>query len=330
MQCWMKSPDPLEEICIIQRNDGKMNTKRNTEVSMKKRAYLPMILVMILLASLVGIYFFLDYGIVGVEKTTEVTRIQSVKAPVKVHYIDIGQGDAIFIEVNGKNILIDAGEEEHAETIITYLKTYDVEKLDLVFLTHPHEDHIGGMGDVLSAFEIGAFYTPDKELVTRSFLRMTTALEQQNVPKKVLKGGMEFPLGEGTVLEILSPNRESYLNPNNYSSIMRLVVGQSAFLFTGDAEETVESEVIRTGAELKSDVLKAPHHGSRTSSTLPFLEKVAPTYIVVTSGLGNDHNLPSPEILERYEEIGAKTLLTEEMGSIVFAANGKEVIPLTN
>ena len=297
---------------------------------MRKRTYIPMILFMILLFSLVGVYFFLDYGIVGVEKSTDVTRIQSVKTPVKVHYIDVGQGDSIFLEINDKNILIDAGEEEHASTIIAYLKTYDVEKLDLVFLTHPHEDHIGGMGEVLSEFEIGEFYMPDKELVTRSFIRMTTALDEKNTPRNLLKGGMEFEFGESIMLQILSPNKDGYLNPNNYSSIMRLVVGNNAFLFTGDAEEIIETEVIRTGAELKSDVLKAPHHGSKTSSSEPFLEKVAPTYIVVTSGLGNDHNLPSPEILERYSNIGAKTLLTEEMGSIVFAANGKEVIPLTN
>jgi len=297
---------------------------------MRKRTYMPMILFMILLLSLVGIYFFLDYGIVGVEKSTEVTRIQSVNTPVKVHYIDIGQGDSIFIEINEKNILIDAGEEEHASTIIAYLRTYDVEKLDLVFLTHPHEDHIGGMGEVLSEFEIGEFYMPNKELVTKSFIRMTKTLDQKNTPRNYLKGGMEFEFGESIRLQILSPNKDSYLNPNNYSSIMRLVVGNNAFLFTGDAEEIVETEVIRTGAELKSDVLKAPHHGSKTSSSEPFLEKVAPAYIVVTSGLGNDHNLPSPDILERYNNIGAKTLLTEEMGSIVFAANGKEVIPLSN
>lgn len=297
---------------------------------MRKRTYIPMILFMILLLSLVGIYFILDYGIVGVEKSTEVTRIQSVKTPVKVHYIDVGQGDSIFIEVNEKNILIDAGEKEHASTIIAYLRTYDVEKLDLVFLTHPHEDHIGGMGEVLSEFEIGEFYMPDKELVTKSFIRMTTALDEKNTPRKFLKGGMEFEFSESIRLQILSPNKDNYLNPNNYSAIMRLVVGNNAFLFTGDAEEVAETEVIRTGEELKSDVLKASHHGSKTSSTEAFLEKVAPAYIVVTSGLGNDHNLPSPEILERYDDIGAKTLLTEEMGSIVFAANGKEVIPLTN
>lgn len=297
---------------------------------MRKRTYMPMILFTILLLSLVGIYFILDYGIVGVEKSSEVTRIQSVNTPVKVHYIDIGQGDSILIEINEKNILIDAGEKEHASTIIAYLRTYDVEKLDLVFLTHPHEDHIGGMGEVLSEFEIGEFYMPNKELVTQSFMSMTAALDEKNTAINFLKGGMEFELGESIKLQILSPNKESYLNPNNYSSLMRLVVGSNAFLFTGDAEEIVENEVIASGAELKSDVLKAPHHGSKTSSSEPFLEKVAPAYIVVTSGLGNDHNLPSPEILERYRNTGAKTLLTEEMGSIVFAANGKEVIPLSN
>ena len=297
---------------------------------MRKRSYLPMILFVTLLISLVGIYVLLDYGIVGVEKSSEVARIQSVNKPVKVHFIDIGQGDSIFIEVQGKNILIDAGEKEHAQTIIDYLRTYDVEKLDLVFLSHPHEDHIGGMGEVLSAFEVGEFYAPDKELVTKSYQRMTDALSDKEKSINHLKGGMKFELGDTIKLDILSPNKESYMNPNNYSPVMRLSIGNNAFLFTGDAEETVETEVIRLGVELSADVLKAPHHGSKTSSTVPFLEKVSPTYIVVTSELGNDHNLPSPEILERYEEMGAKILLTEEMGSIVFGADGKEVIPLSN
>lgn len=297
---------------------------------MKKRSYVPMILFVTLIIGLVGIYMLLDYGIVGVEKSSDVTRIQSVKSPVKVHFIDIGQGDAIFLEINDKNILIDAGEAEHAQTIMDYLHTYDVETLDMVFLTHPHEDHIGGMGEVLAGFDIGEFYMPHKEIVTRSYERMTAALADKNKVINYIQGGMEFEFQNGIRLSILSPNRESYMNPNNYSPIMRLSIGNNAFLFTGDAEELIETEVIQTGADISADILKAPHHGSKTSSSLPFLEKVSPRYIVVTSEMGNDHNLPSPEILQRYSEIGAKTLLTEEMGSIVFSADGKEVIPLSN
>ena len=147
---------------------------------MKRRSYLPMVLFITLIISLVGIYVLLDHGIVGVEKSTEVARIQSVNAPVKVHYIDIGQGDSMFLEVLGKNILIDAGEKEHAQTIIEYLRSYDVEKLDMVILTHPHEDHIGGMGEVISAFELGEFYMPNKHLVTKSFMRMTDAIDAKD------------------------------------------------------------------------------------------------------------------------------------------------------
>lgn len=289
-----------------------------------------MILILLLLAGLVGIYMFLDYGIVGVEKSSEVERIEKSPLPVKVHFIDIGQGDATFVEIMGQTMLIDAGEKEHAETIVEYLRSYGVEKLDYVIATHPHEDHIGGMGEVLSAFEIASFYMPDKKLVTKSFLHMMDEVKNQGITPTLVKSGMVLQFSADIRMEFLSPNRDTYLNPNNYSPIMRLVVGNNAFLFTADAEELIEQEVLRLGVPLEAQVMKVPHHGSKTSSSTAFLEKIAPRYAVVTSGLGNDHNLPSPEILERYEALGIQVLLTEEMGSVVFGSNGKEVIPLRN
>ncbi len=300
------------------------------EVFMRKRTYTPMIIILILLASLTGIYLLLDYGIVDVDQSSDVSRIQSVSDPVKVHYLDVGQGDAIFIQIRDQNILIDAGEKEHAQIIMDYLKTYGVETLDYVFLTHPHEDHIGGMGEVISNFKLGEFYSPNKTLVTQSFQRLTNALETKGKTMNIIKGGMSFDFGEGIVMEILSPNRENYLSPNNYSPIMKLNVGERAFLFTGDAEELIEEEVLKLNVSLKSDVLKAPHHGSKTSSSLAFLHEVNPTFIVVTSEKANTHNLPSPEILARYKELGAQVILTEERGHMVFSSNGKEVTPLSN
>ncbi len=297
---------------------------------MKKRTYTPMIIILLLLTSLIGIYVLLDYGIVGVEKSSDVDRIQSISDPIKVHYIDVGQGDAIFIQVKNKNLLIDAGEKEHAQIIIDYLKTYGVETLDYVFLTHPHEDHLGGMGEVISNFNLGEFYAPDKTLVTKSFQRLTDALKSKNKTINILQGGMSFDFEDGILMEIFSPNRESYLNPNNYSPIMKLSLGESAFLFTGDAEVLIEEEVMNLKVNLKSDVLKAPHHGSKTSSKVEFLSQVNPQFVVVTSEKGNDHNLPSPEILTRYKDLGAQVILTEEVGHVVFSANGKEVTPLTN
>jgi len=292
---------------------------------MKKMRYAPMVLVLVLILGLVGIYVLLDYGIVGVETSSTVDRIRSVSDPVKVHFIDVGQGDAILIQVKAKNILLDAGTEEAAPTILAYLKTYGVEKLDLVFLTHPHEDHVGGMGEVLQKVPFEEFYTPDKTVVTQSYERLEKALEKAGKARNVLKAGMSFDFGDGILLEVLTPSRSSYLNPNNYSPIMRLSYGNSAFLFTGDAEEVAETEALKTGKDLKADVLKAPHHGSATSSTQAFLDRVAPRFVVVTSEQGNDHNLPTPAILERYSAMGASVVLTEEKGTVVFSSNGKEV-----
>ena len=297
---------------------------------MRKRSYAPIILFTILIIGLIGVYVVLDYGIVGVEKSSDVTRIQSVHDSVKVHYIDVGQGDAIFIQIDKTNILIDAGEEDQSQIVIDYLKTYGVTTLDMVFLTHPHEDHIGGMGDVLNNFTLKEFYATNKVLTTRSYERMEKSLKAQGKAINPLVADMEFTFAEGVTLSILSPGKESYMNPNNYSPIMRLSAGNCAFLFTGDAEELVEIEVLRTGKNITANVLKASHHGSMTSSSPAFLEKVDPDYIVVTSGKGNDHNLPSPEILDRYKDTGTKVLLTEEMGSIVFSTNGKEIRLLSN
>lgn len=289
-----------------------------------------MIIILLLLVGLTGIYLLLDYGIVGVDQSSDVARIQNISDPIKVHYLDIGQGDAIFIQIKNQNLLIDAGEKEHAQIIIDYLKTYDVHTLDYVFLTHPHEDHLGGMGEVISYFTLGEFYAPNKTLVTKSFLRLIDALDKKNKTINLIKGGMSFDFGDGILLEVFSPNKESYLNPNNYSPIMRLSIGDNAFLFTGDAEDLIEEEVMALKVNLKADVLKAPHHGSKTSSTPAFLAEVNPKFVVVTSEKGNQHNLPSPEILTRYEELGAQILLTEENGHVVFSSNGQEVTPLSN
>lgn len=295
-----------------------------------KRSYTPILLFLLLLASLTAMVFLLEYGIVGVETSTEAQRIQRVPDAVKVHFIDVGQGDAILIQIHDKHLLIDAGPAERSQTVIDYLRKHNVQRLDMVFLTHPHEDHVGGMGDVLRSFPVGAFYSPDKDTVTRSYERMLHALKDKNLPIETLRGGMEFVFEDNIILSILSPNQESYLNPNNYSPLMHLRYGTTAFLFTGDAEEPVEQEVLRLGRNVEANVLKSPHHGSSTSSTEPFLQKVGAELAVVTSGQGNPFGLPSPEILERYALHGMQVLMTESLGTIVLSSNGREVRILSN
>ena len=297
---------------------------------MKKRSYTPIVLFIIIIFSLVGINFLLEYGIVGVNESSEISRIESIKDHVKVHFIDVGQGDSIFIQIKNKNILIDAGEAKEAPTVVNYLKTYNVKKLDYVFLTHPHEDHLGGLSEIIDTFEIGKFYAPNVGTVTRSYENLLNSLKNKSLDINRAKAGLEFNFAENIKLELFSPGKDEYSNLNNYSPIMKLTYNETSFLFTGDAEEETEKEVISGNYNLKSDVLKAGHHGSNTSSIQEFLEEVKPQFTVITSGKSNRFNLPNEEIVERHKNIGSKVLMTEKYGNIVFSTDGRDIRLLTN
>jgi competence protein ComEC len=292
---------------------------------MRKRAYAPVALFIIFIIGIFGIYILLDHGILGAKAVTDIDLVQRVSDPVKVHFIDVGQGDSILLQVHDKTVLIDAGPAENAQRIISYLKSYGIERLDYVFLSHIHEDHMGGMAEVIRNFDIGSFYSTSKGTTTRSYENMMRELAKKGLEVKTAKAGLELTFKDDITLSLLSPNAETYVNPNNYSPVMRLSYLSSAFLFTGDAEVPVENEVLRRGLNVSADVYKAGHHGSTTSNSLPFLDKVKPKYVVVTSEKGNDFSLPNESILQAFAERNATILKTEDMGDIVFSSNGKEV-----
>lgn len=292
---------------------------------MRKRAYAPVALFIIFIIGIFGIYILLDHGILGVKAVSNIDLVQKVNDPVKVHFIDVGQGDAIFLQIHDKTVLIDAGPAENAQRVIAYLRSYGVERLDYVFLSHIHEDHMGGMAEVLRNFDVGAFYATNKTITTRNYENMVRELTEKKLEIKPASAGLELAFEDGITLTLLSPNADVYVNPNNYSPVMRLAYLKSAFLFTGDAEIPVENEVLRRGLNVSADVYKAAHHGSTTSNSLPFLDKVKPQYVVVTSEKGNDFSLPNESILQSFAERNATILKTEELGNIVFSTNGKEV-----
>lgn len=292
---------------------------------MRKRAYAPVALFIIFIIGIFGIYILLDHGILGVKAVSNIDLVQKVNDPIKVHFIDVGQGDAIFLQIHDKTVLIDAGPAENAQRIVGYLRSYGVEKLDYVFLSHIHEDHMGGMAEVVRSFEIGAFYATNKTITTRSYENMVIELGKKGLEIKAASAGLELAFEDGITLSLLSPNSEVYVNPNNYSPVMRLAFLKTAFLFTGDAEVPVENEVLRRGLNVSADVYKAGHHGSTTSNSLPFLDKVKPKYVVVTSEKGNDFSLPDETILQAFADRNATILKTEDLGDIVFSTNGKEV-----
>ena len=243
-----------------------------------------------------------------------------------VHYIDVGQGDAVLVQGNGKNLLIDAGPRSSTKNLIKYLKDLNITKLDYVVATHPHEDHIGGMDDVINTFSIGEFYAPKKTHTTKTYEDMIKALKKKDLKITVAKlGAKSINLGDDIKAEFLAPIKDNYDNLNNYSAVLKITHGDNSFLFTGDAEKESEREMIQNNLDLKADVLKLGHHGSSTSTSQEFLDKVNPSIVVASLGKGNDYGHPHKETLTKIKNKNLTFYRTDESGSIVLESDGKDI-----
>ena len=240
-----------------------------------------------------------------------------------VHYIDVGQADSILVQVNGKNLLIDAGNRDDGSKVVAYLQKQDVKKLDYVIATHPHEDHIGGMSDVIKKYPIVDFYAPKKTNNTKVFENMINALNGKKI--KTAKAGVELDLGENVKCEMLAPNSSDYDDLNDYSAVVKLTYGDKKFLFMGDAEKLSEKEMLNNNLDLSCDVLKAGHHGSSTSSSKEFLDKSSPKIAVISCGKNNDYGHPHKETLAEFKKRNVTVYRTDIDGTIVLTSDGKKI-----
>lgn len=243
---------------------------------------------------------------------------------MKVHFIDVGQGDSILIQVNYKNILIDSGPKDEKDKLVKYLNSLNIHQFDYVIATHPHEDHIGNMAYIINNYKVLNFYSPKIDNNTTSFENMAEALSRKNLKIKVLKANAStINLGENTLVEVFSPNLDYYDNLNNYSPIIKISYGHNSFLFTGDAEEEIEQEIITNNFNLKSDVLKVAHHGSSTSTTKSFLDSVKPKIAVISVGKNNSYGHPTKDTLNKLKE--SKVYRTDINGNIVITSDGNTI-----
>ena len=205
---------------------------------------------------------------------------------LQVHFIDVGQADCTLIQLpNGENMLIDAGNNENGSQVVDYVKRQRIGKIDYLVGTHPHADHIGGLDDVILQLDIGEIYMPKVQTNTKTFRDVLEAVQQKGLKIKTAKAGVEILNRDNLSIEILAPNADSYENLNNYSAVIRLVYGDNAFLFTGDAEALSESEITR---EVEAEVLKVGHHGSISSASEEFLDRVSPQYAYIPCGKDNN------------------------------------------
>lgn len=246
--------------------------------------------------------------------------------PLSVHILNVGKADAIYIKSNDKNILIDSGDTDTRDQVIQYLNYNKVQKFDLVIATHPHKDHIAGMTNVINTFNIDRFIMPKlpESIIptTKTYNSMLKSLENNNVTVESPIVGENFKIGELNI-DILGPVK-SYENLNNNSVIAKLTYKSTSFLFVGDAEKEAETDLISSGANLKSTVLKVGHHGSKTSTTQEFLKAVKPEYSVISVG-PDSNNLPKDSTIARLKKNNIKTYRTDENGTVVFVSDGNDV-----
>lgn len=242
-----------------------------------------------------------------------------------VNYIDIGQGDSTLIQFKGKTLLIDAGTRENVFNLIKHIDSYNIHSFDYVIATHPHDDHIGGMAQIINKYSIDNFYMPQINYSGKIYEDMIDALKFKNIKIKTINSSTSINLGKDILVSVFSPNNKIYENTNNYSPIIKIQYKKISFLFTGDAEKEVEEEVLNKNYNLHSDVIKIGHHGSNTSTSENFLQKVNPSIAIISVGKDNEYSHPSKEILTLLSKYKITYFRTDIDGTIILYSDGYKI-----
>jgi len=272
-------------------------------------------------------------SVLGEEKEEEIVEEnQALTQELRVHFIDLGQADSVLIQQGNEFMLIDGGNNEDSELLVSYLKEQGVNHIKYLIATHPHEDHIGGLDAVINAFNIEKLIMPNITHNTRTFEDLLLAVQKKNLKITAPKVGDSYELGEGN-WTILAPYPKEYEDLNNYSVVISYAYGSHTFLFTGDAEKEAEFDMLKENVAnpeiFKADVLKVGHHGSSSSTSLEFLDAVSPSFAVISVGAQNDYNHPHEETIKRLQERNIEILRTDLNGNIIFFSDGKELTYIT-
>ncbi len=241
---------------------------------------------------------------------------------LEVHYIDVGQADSTLVVCDGKTLLIDGGNAADSSLIYSYLKKNYISHLDYVIATHAHEDHIGGLAGAMTYADVEEVLCPTDDYESAVFQDFLKYVEKEGVDIQIPSAGDTFELGSA-VVDILACNAVEEINGT--SIVLKVTYGDTAFLFTADAERDTEQVILESGADLKSTVLKVGHHGSSASTTYPFLREVMPEYAVISVGEDNSYGHPHEETLSRLEDADVKIYRTDLHGTVICTSDGTSV-----
>ncbi|MBZ9636554.1 ComEC/Rec2 family competence protein [Clostridium sp. FP1] len=267
------------------------------------------------------ILVFVSIAVAVIYKYNIKTNI-NLKNNMVTHFIDVGQGDCTLIQVNNKNLLIDSGTSDSSRKVIRYLKKNKITKLDYLIATHPHEDHIGGMASVIKTFKVDEFYAPKVTSDTQAFVDMIRALKNKGLKIKIAKPNITLDLGPSVTCLMLSPSKTTYKDTNNYSCAIKISYKNSTYLFTGDIEKLSEDEILDKGYDLSAEVLKVAHHGSHSSTTQEFLNRVSPKIAVISCGAYNSYGHPNSETLDKLKKLNCIIYRTDLEQNIVLISDG--------
>lgn len=275
---------------------------------------------------IIGIsYLFQNYPIQNnqdnVNKRIEEAPV-TAEERLEVTFIDVGQADSILLENEGHYMLIDAGNNEDGPKLVNYFKNQNISNFDYVIGTHPHEDHIGGLDDVIENFNIETFYMPDVITTTKTFEEVLDALDNKNIALDIPKTNDTFQLGDATV-KVLYVGTEEESDLNDTSIVLKVTYQNISFLLTGDASTKVEDQIDKS--ELPSTVLKVGHHGSSTATNEEFLNTVNPSYAIISVGKNNQYQHPHEVVLQALTTHNIKVYRTDEDGTIKMKTDGTNI-----
>lgn len=290
----------------------------------KKQISLLMALFLVIFGS---IFYFLEPSQANPNTPTPTPEIVQANQEIQdgeklqIWFLDVGQADSILIQDNDTYMLIDAGNNEDGEKLVSYFQSLGIESFQYVIGTHAHEDHIGGMNDIIDNFNIGTFYMPDAITTTATFESVLDSLEAKNIAFQTPTVDSTFELGDATIDVLYVGTDDTDLN--NTSIVLKLTYGNISILFMGDAEKEVETIIEKK--DISADVLKVGHHGSNTSSSKTFLEKVNPSYAIISVGTGNSYGHPSNTTIQNLENLNTKIYRTDESGTIIMTTDGTNI-----
>lgn len=270
---------------------------------------------------LIGLLMITLLFVAGCTETAEDTYEEPLKE-MAVHFIDVGQGDSIFIEApNGKTMLIDGGVKGAGKEVVAYLKAQGVNRLDYVVAIHPDADHIGGLISVLNSISIKEFIDSGKVHTSQTYEEMLSLIQAKNIKFTIPEAGDEIQLEDNLTVEVLAAD-ETASDNNDASIVLRAEYQNISFLLMGDADHGVEQELLQKGTDVQATILKAGHHGSNTSSSPKFVEAVSPLATILSYGQDNKYGHPHAEVIDILQNVNSEIYSTAEAGTIVITTDG--------